>query len=320
MGKNKISVIIPTYNRPLQLRSCLDSLKKQTMPKDEFEIIIIDDGSIPSQGCIVEEYKGDLPNIRYFYQRHYGLGRARNQGIRMSDSDIIVFIDDDNYIESSFLADVSAFLKEHPEISVCHFKIKTDQNILSRRFAHFSYYAWFNYKVNIFNHKNQLRSLVLRNQYENNIFKANFLGVGQGCALRRDIFNKVGLYDEQFIIGEDSDFSLRLKERGIDIWYNPGIEVFHYYRGNLILLAIKEFNMGRNLTKFQNKWPEYPAFNLKTFKGIILFFLSPFVLASQIFLKARSVEEIFLFPFLRFAMQSSCLTGYLAGRLSLRHD
>ena len=88
-----ISVIIPTYNRRDSLLRTLDSLKQQSLPMEQFMVIVVDDGSTDDTHTITSQ---QFPfTLRYLRQKNQGATAARNYGAKISQSDILVFIDDD---------------------------------------------------------------------------------------------------------------------------------------------------------------------------------------------------------------------------------
>jgi len=88
-----ISVIIPTYNRRDSLLRTLDSLKNQSFPMDRFTVIVVDDGSTDDTQSILSQ---QFPfAFRCLHQKNQGATAARNYGARVSQSEILVFIDDD---------------------------------------------------------------------------------------------------------------------------------------------------------------------------------------------------------------------------------
>lgn len=91
----KLSVIIPTLNRASLLFESLHSLKSQTLHEDEFEIIVIDNGSTDNTRSVVENYAQTMPNLRYFCENEPGLHAGRHRGLREAKTDILVFTDDD---------------------------------------------------------------------------------------------------------------------------------------------------------------------------------------------------------------------------------
>lgn len=90
----KLSVIIPTRNRCDLLRKTLESILHQTMDKEFFEVIVVDNGSIDNTKQVVEKFKDSLSLI-YFYEPKPGLHEGRHAGLRNSRSEILVYADDD---------------------------------------------------------------------------------------------------------------------------------------------------------------------------------------------------------------------------------
>jgi glycosyltransferase involved in cell wall biosynthesis len=90
----KCSVIIPTYNRVSLLRHTLDSLTMQNMSPDQFEVLVVDDGSSDATADMVKDFSDSL-NLRYFFQEDKGwrTAQARNVGIANATTDICVFVD-----------------------------------------------------------------------------------------------------------------------------------------------------------------------------------------------------------------------------------
>ncbi|MEK7090638.1 MAG: glycosyltransferase family A protein, partial [Patescibacteria group bacterium] len=82
----RYSIVIPTYNRKKTLQMTLDSTIVQTILPSEYEIIVVDDGSIDGTRSVVEEFieKHPARAIRYFWQENGGPAKARNFGIKES--------------------------------------------------------------------------------------------------------------------------------------------------------------------------------------------------------------------------------------------
>lgn len=96
MNSVKVSVVIPTYNRKDSLMETLESLFDQTYPKEDYEIIICDDGSNDGTGEMIKRMMKESPCLlRYFKQNNKGPASARNLGIYNAKGEIIGFTDDD---------------------------------------------------------------------------------------------------------------------------------------------------------------------------------------------------------------------------------
>lgn len=90
-----ISVIIPTRNRSDLLTQAIQSLLTQTLGKDYFETLIVDNGSVDNTTDVVSGFTNQLPNLRYIHAPHPGLHVGRHRGLREAKGDVLVFADDD---------------------------------------------------------------------------------------------------------------------------------------------------------------------------------------------------------------------------------
>jgi glycosyltransferase involved in cell wall biosynthesis len=108
--KPSLSVIICIYNGDKTLEASVTSLLNQAYPKNEYEIILLDDGSRDNSSKIcenlIENSKGQLPIIKYQFQNNKGLAIARNAGISLSSGKIVAFIDQDAVAKSDWLTEL----------------------------------------------------------------------------------------------------------------------------------------------------------------------------------------------------------------------
>lgn len=100
------SIIIPIYNVENYLARCLDSCVNQNIPKDEYEIIIVNDGSPDGSKAIAEQYVAEYPNIKLFNQENGGLSVARNNGLKAAIGKYVWFVDSDDWIETNCLSGI----------------------------------------------------------------------------------------------------------------------------------------------------------------------------------------------------------------------
>lgn len=113
-----ISIIVPVYNVKNYLKTCLNSLIKQTY--DNIEIIIVDDGSTDESGLICDQYAADKKNIRVIHKSNGGLSDARNEGLRNANGDYVVFVDSDDYVDNTFIEILKkGFIDNTIDISCC---------------------------------------------------------------------------------------------------------------------------------------------------------------------------------------------------------
>ncbi len=94
-----ISAIVCTYNRAPLLRQALGALCAQTLGLDNFEVVVIDDGSTDETRQVVDAF-APLLNLHYAYQANSGLASGKNHGLGLSRAPIVVFLDDDDVLDS----------------------------------------------------------------------------------------------------------------------------------------------------------------------------------------------------------------------------
>lgn len=103
-GLMRLSVIVPIYNAEKYLRKCMESILRQTF--EDFEIILINDGSTDESGDICEEYSGRDKRIEYLRQENQGVVRTRQRGIACAHGEYVTFVDADDYIDSEMYSDI----------------------------------------------------------------------------------------------------------------------------------------------------------------------------------------------------------------------
>lgn len=90
-----LSIIIPTRNRAELLQKALESLKNQTLNANQFEVLVVDNGSTDNTVEVCQRFQGKLQKFRYFYEDTPGLHIGRHKGYEEACGDILVYIDDD---------------------------------------------------------------------------------------------------------------------------------------------------------------------------------------------------------------------------------
>lgn len=120
----KLSIIVPVYNVKPYLPTCLDSLVNQTI--DDYEIILVDDGSSDGSADIIRDYAERYPSLISFIRvDNGGQGRARNFGIEMASGDYLGFIDSDDWIELDMYEKMySKAVETNADVVVCDFMEK----------------------------------------------------------------------------------------------------------------------------------------------------------------------------------------------------
>ncbi|MBN1386948.1 MAG: glycosyltransferase [Bacteroidales bacterium] len=96
----QLSVIIPMYNVEPYVDRCICSLEDQDIPRDEYEIICINDGSPDDSRGVIKRMQKEFDNIILIDQENQGVSRARNNGIEKATGRYLMFIDPDDYVDS----------------------------------------------------------------------------------------------------------------------------------------------------------------------------------------------------------------------------
>lgn len=101
-----VSIIVPVYNVEAYLARCLDSCVHQNIPESDYEIILVNDGSLDGSRSIAEKYVLEHSNVKLYNQENGGLSVARNNGLKVAKGKYIWFVDSDDWIEENCLSDV----------------------------------------------------------------------------------------------------------------------------------------------------------------------------------------------------------------------
>ncbi|MCM8774619.1 MAG: glycosyltransferase family 2 protein, partial [Candidatus Omnitrophica bacterium] len=176
-----VSVVIPTYNRAYSLKRAIESVSNQTYKN--LEIIIVDDGSIDNTEEIVSYFKD--PRIQYLHHlQNRGPSSARNTGIKNSKGDLIALLDsDDEYFPQKIEKSVEVFMNCSSRIGIVssnHYIIREGKKKLG---------------IEKFSPKRRLFPLP------------------STWVIRRKVIEKIGLFDERILVGEDIDFFCRVRRK-----------------------------------------------------------------------------------------------------------
>ena len=187
-----VSVIIPTFNHANFLPFALQSLIDQTYR--DFEVLVIDDGSIDGSAEIVKDYCSKDPRFSYYYQENKGRSAARNYGLEMARGKYITFLDsDDVYLPEKIEKQVQV-LDTDPQIGwvYCLYSYMNEQGaLLDIKTRDYSFAG---------------------NIYPDIIFFKGNIVTTPGVMLRRALLEKAGLFDEKMDICEDLDLWRRISK------------------------------------------------------------------------------------------------------------
>lgn len=122
----KISVIVPAYNAEKTISRCLDSILNQNF--DDFEIIIINDGSNDGTEKILNQYIHKDSRVKVINKKNAGVSSARNDGLNKASGEFILFVDSDDYIEQNALGLVLENIKDKHDAVLFGYKLKGNGN------------------------------------------------------------------------------------------------------------------------------------------------------------------------------------------------
>ncbi len=105
----KLSIIIPVYNVEKYISKCLESCLRQDISTENYEIIVVNDGTVDHSIAIVEGYMKKHVNVRLVNRDNGGLSAARNTGLEAATGDFVWFVDSDDWIEPNCLKEIIDF-------------------------------------------------------------------------------------------------------------------------------------------------------------------------------------------------------------------
>ncbi len=230
----KFSIVVPVYNRPEEIAELLETLVDQTYK--DFEVIVVEDGSTKPCKAEVLTYLKKL-NIKYFLKQNEGQGFARNYGYQKATGDYLIVFDSDCLIPSHYLEDVDDYLeKEWADAYGGPDTFHSSFNSLQKAISHTM--------------TSPLTTGGLRGgKTRVNGFHPRSFNMG----ISREVFQKTGGYRIPFM-GEDMEFSMRIRDEGFKTALFPKAFVYHKRRTSLIKFANQLNYFGRariNLTRFQ---------------------------------------------------------------------
>ncbi|HSN59661.1 MAG TPA: glycosyltransferase, partial [Ferruginibacter sp.] len=112
----EISLVICTYNRCRYLPEAFESINRQTLSPEKFELIVIDNNSTDETALITHQFIASNPqlNVRYCFEENKGLSFARNRGVKEANSAIVNYVDDDAVLSPGYLKAMLLFFQAYP--------------------------------------------------------------------------------------------------------------------------------------------------------------------------------------------------------------
>lgn len=294
--KQFISIIIPTYCRPRRLDLCLARLHAQTCSRDDFEVIVIDDGGSPELDNSLPEQHADL-SLTLLRIENSGAAVARNHGAKMARGSLLVFTDDDCLPEPEWLA---AFAQSHE---------RNPTALLGGSISN-------GFPSNIYSTCSQLILDCAYAFYNQDSNDARFFA-SCNIAVPASTFHQVGGFSQTFrIASEDRELCDRWHSAGHPLVYVPTAKLEHAKKLDLPGFMRQHFNYGQGAFQFHRsrsrrgsaRWStdivRYPMFLAMLFRSVLK-------------LPARQIVPVF---FLLLLAQIVNLLGFIRAALFARGD
>jgi len=235
-----ISVIIPTYRPQDYLWQCLCSLNKQTLSKDQWELLLVLNGDKDPYYSQIQDYIAKhtpaLP-VRLIYSEQGGVSHARNIGLDQAQGEYIIFIDDDDYVSPTYLEKL--FEKASDSIvSLCNLHAFSEQQ------NHLPSYFETAYQQHA---KDGLQPYYKARKF----FSSSCLKL-----MHRDIIGD-RRFSEQFKNGEDSLFMFLISDRLQDVRFtSPDAVYYRRVRTNSASTKVNKWQQIRNCLRMMNAYTQ----------------------------------------------------------------
>ncbi len=219
MGFLQASVVIPVYNGGRTLGRCLAAVIAQTIPRSQYEIIVVDDGSLDNTLEVASRFP-----VRVLAQPHAGPARARNLGVAEAKGEIVLFTDADTEPSPNWIETMLAPFA-HREIAGAKGTYRTRQRSWTARFVQIEYEEKYARMA-------RARSIDVVDTYS--------------AAYRREVARVDGGFDEALpsTCAEDVELSFRLVKRGYRLVFNPAAIVYHQHAATLAAYLRRKFRNG----------------------------------------------------------------------------
>lgn len=248
----QISVVIPTHNRFRILQECLEALVRQDLPKKDYEVIVVDDGSQDSTETVARKFMKEHENFHYFFQENQGQGPARNLGLRHAKGSIIVLINDDMIVKPNFLTQHLRSHLRHPE----EHEVVLGLTLWHPRLKKTPLMNWLTNGSTVFGrfggHQFAYEKLEGKTEGDYNFFYTSNL------SLKKSLLDKYP-FDPVFsgYGWEDIELGYRLhKEAGMRLYYNKNAIGYHDHMMTEEGMKKRMYNIGKAAWVIHEKYPE----------------------------------------------------------------
>lgn len=322
-SKPFVSVLLVTRNEQDYIEKALSSLIKQTYPKEYYEIIVIDgestDDTLKIVAKLIEKYKTELLNIRVINNPKRILSAGWNIGIKEAKGEYVVRIDAHAEADGDFI--------EKNVQTIINIK---DATCVGGRLTTMS-----------LDGSKDIVSKVLSSPFGvgNSLFRvsdtAGYADTAVYGLYKKDIFDQVGYFNEQYVRNQDIELHSRIRSWGGKFYFNPEIHSVYYSRNTVAKMIKQALENGKwNMVLLKNQRSAVRLRHLIPFAFVLFiifttalgficklfWWIELCVLAVHLILgfffgikKTKKLSEILIMPFLFITLHSSYGIGYIAG-------
>jgi glucosyl-dolichyl phosphate glucuronosyltransferase len=241
-----ISIIVCTYNRQKYIDKCLMSIANQTADKASYELIIINNNSNDQSHDIISDFISKQHKViqcSYFIEQNQGLSFARNRGIKESIGNFYVFIDDDAFIEETYVTNLQTYLKQYGVDSIG----------FGGKIVPFLESALPNWMSSFLM---PLMSVIDKGEIVSE-FSYQHYPIGANMGMSKRAIDEIGNFNvtlgrvgTNLIGGEEKDLFIRMKHAGFRILYFPKIVAHHVVPDSRLTIGfIKQQALGIGISE-----------------------------------------------------------------------
>ena len=257
-GNVRVSIVIPMRNEARHVGRCLDSIMRQDYPADWLEVKVVDGRSEDGSAAIVRSYAGRMPDVELLDNPARVTPAALNIGIRRSGGDMVIILGSHSFIEPDFVSrNVAALAASGADCAGGRIETVSESSmgkVISQAMS---------------------STFGVGNSRFRTSMRPGFVDTVAFGAYRREVFDRIGLFDEDLIRNQDDEFNYRLIRNGGRIYLDPSIRSSYYSRLTLRGLWRQYFQYGWWKTVILRKHGRLPAArNLAPAAALAVFILS----------------------------------------------
>ena len=231
------SVTDPAYDAADTLEECLHALLDHTIPRWQYAVIVVNDGSTDRTEEFAKKY-----DVRLVSQPNQGRAEAKNAGIHAARGEFLLFIDADCAATKRWVEGIIAPFANQEVVGVAG-TLHTEQRNIVARFTQIEYETKY--------------EIMARSQYVDIVDTAS-------AAYRKQVFEGNGLFDASLFTAEDTDFSFRLAHRGYKMIFARCATVFHRHPETIFDYARRKWGYGYCRTFLYRRYPQKVVVDRRT--------------------------------------------------------